>query len=71
MLYPVNPLVDCEWEKWNVGECSKTCGGGNRTNTREINITAAHGGDECSGPRTITERCNTNQCPGKHISANA
>ena len=58
--------VDCEWEDWQIGGCSKTCGGGTRTNTRGVKITAAHGGDECSGSSNITESCNIMECPGKN-----
>ena len=58
-------LVDCEWEEWKVGECSKTCGGGHRTNTRSKRIREAHGGLECSGSATITEQCNVKDCPSK------
>ena len=24
-------LVDCEWHEWKIGDCSKTCGGGERS----------------------------------------
>jgi hypothetical protein len=60
-----NTLVDCEWNEWKIGECSQTCGGGERTNTRDKKIREAHGGKECSGSSTITETCNVNDCPGK------
>ena len=59
-------LVDCVWGSWEIGECSLSCGGGIQTNTREPNITAAHGGEECSGSSTVTESCNIQECPGRY-----
>ena len=56
--------VDCEWGDWVVGECSITCGGGTRSNTREIKIDAAFGGRQCPGLASITEACNVQECPG-------
>ena len=29
--------VDCEWDEWIIGECSKTCGGGFWNNFRDKN----------------------------------
>ena len=57
-------VVDCEWDDWQLGKCSKTCGGGSRTNTRTPKVDAAHGGEECNGASNITESCNTQECPG-------
>ena len=57
--------VNCEWDNWVVGECSKICGGGERTNTRDKKTREAHGGLECSGSATITEQCNIQECPSK------
>ena len=56
--------VNCEWDKWQLGECSRECGGGVRTNTRLKKINAAFGGNECSGLPTIKENCNIQECPG-------
>ena len=47
-----------------MGNCSEDCGGGMRTNTRTKNVEEAHGG-VCVGEATITESCNTDECPGK------
>ena len=47
-----------------MGECTKTCGGGIRTNTRDQKD-AEHGGDECQGVSSVTESCNVEECPGK------
>ena len=55
--------MDCVWSNWKIGKCSKKCGGGTRTNTREQKILAAHGGTECRGPTKIDEPCNTQDCP--------
>ena len=56
-------IVHCEWNAWVQGECSQTCGGGVRTNTRTENVEAKHGGEECSGPSSLEESCNTQECP--------
>ena len=56
-------LVNCEWRDWKIGECSQTCGGGTRANIRDHDIEAAFGGMECSGPASITESCNIQECP--------
>ena len=56
-------LVDCEWAQWVLGECSKTCGGGERTNLRDKKIRERNGGT-CSGTPTDTETCNVDFCPG-------
>ena len=46
-----------------LGECSKTCGGGERTNLRDKKIRDRNGGT-CSGTPTDTETCNVDFCPG-------
>lgn len=60
-------IVDCRWGDWNFGECSKSCGGGVRFDTREKLIKALNGGKDCSGPSNITENCNIHDCPGDHL----
>ena len=57
--------IDCEWDDWRIGECSKTCGGGERINIRNKKSEATNGGKECSGTSTLTVLCNKNECPGK------
>ena len=59
--------VHCEWNDWVIGECSKDCGGGTRTNTRTEKLSADHGGDACDGASSIEESCNIQECPGKII----
>ena len=60
--------VDCEWDEWQTGLCSKTCGGGLQTNTRTEKVSQKHGGKECSGSASVEESCNTQECPGKSKS---
>ena len=57
--------VHCEWSEWEIGECSKSCGGGLRINTRMMKVESKHGGEECAGSSTIAESCNLQECPGK------
>ena len=63
--YSMYNSVDCEWGQFEIGECSQTCGGGMRTNTRSHIVTAEHGGVECLGPNAVNETCNIQECPGK------
>ena len=64
--YSMYNSVDCEWGQFEIGECSQTCGGGMRTNTRSHIVTAEHGGVECVGPNAVNETCNIQECPGKN-----
>merc|ERR1719482_715215 len=58
-----NPFIeDCEEGDWAIGECSEECGGGERTNTREIISPARAGGAEC-GVLLEKESCNMQPCP--------
>ena len=56
--------IDCEWNDWELGMCSKPCGGGTRTNTRTKKSEAENGG-KCEGENAVEEPCNTQSCPGK------
>ena len=58
-------IVNCVWSSWFVGECSNTCGGGERTNTRHRKVVEANGGKDCIGQFNTTESCNQNACPGQ------
>ena len=58
--------MNCQWSKWTIGECSKSCNRGTRTNTR-AKIVAESCGGTCSGAPFVTEDCNTNCCPGKYV----
>ena len=55
--------IHCEWNDWIIGDCTETCGGGSRTNTRTQKVSAAHGGEECKGATSIDESCNVQECP--------
>ena len=57
--------IDCQWDNWRYGECSKTCGGGTQTNIRNKKTIATNGGKECVGKATNTTKCNELPCPGK------
>ena len=57
------PAIHCQWDDWNLGECSKTCGTGTRTNNRHKRVVEENGGT-CTGKPTETEPCNTQECPG-------
>ena len=61
----MNHKVNCEWGDWIIGDCSQTCGGGNRTDVRTEKNSATHGGEQCTGPTSITESCNVQECPGR------
>ena len=57
-------LVDCEWGpygEWST--CSKTCGGGEKSRSREVEIPASSGGQPCEGEDTETVDCNMGLCP--------
>lgn len=59
---PCKTPVDCKWSDWEYGECTKTCGGGKRTNYRKELMHQSNGGMACSGTAWETEECNTNPC---------
>ena len=46
-----------------AGECSKSCGGGMQTQTRQVKVEAQHGGKECQGVDTLKVSCNVQECP--------
>ena len=66
----MNHEVPCEWGDWIVGDCSQSCGGGTRTRTREVKVSAQYGGEECNGPTSIDESCNLQNCQGIKIHFN-
>ena len=49
-----------------IGECSKSCGGGLLTQTRQVKAEAEHGGEECPGVDTLEVSCNVDECPRKY-----
>ena len=56
--------VDGHWGKWTTwGNCSKTCGLGTKTRTRECNDPAPkHNGKNCPGSNTETGECQLKEC---------
>jgi len=58
-------LVDGVWSRWSDwSECSATCGGGIRIQTRNC-IPPLYGGEWCKGSNVSTEECNLDACIGK------
>ena len=62
--------VDCKWGEWEIGECSKDCGGGVRLNLRQKTQEDLFGGEPCEGVATAEEDCNTHNCPGSILWKN-
>lgn len=59
--------VDCTWGDWELGECSVTCAGGTRVDTRTKAAEEMHGG-KCDPEGDLrVEVCNTEKCPRKSI----
>lgn len=55
--------IDCEvspWTEWST--CSETCGGGEQTRTRTVDVPAQFGGRVCP-PLSETRECNDFDCP--------
>ena len=63
----IRNIVDCEWNDWMHDYCTKSCGGGTRTNVRTKKVPAANGGEQCDGDAWIKESCNVRKCPGNEI----
>ena len=59
----IESIVNCKWNEWEIGDCSKTCGVGTRTNTRTKKVEEKNGG-LCEGESTLSESCNLQNCPG-------
>ncbi|XP_053319477.1 A disintegrin and metalloproteinase with thrombospondin motifs 20 [Spea bombifrons] len=57
--------VDGEWGSWGpYSSCSRTCGGGIKSSTRECNRPEPrNGGKYCVGRRMKFRSCNTESCP--------
>ncbi|XP_061739556.1 hemicentin-1 [Nerophis ophidion] len=58
--------VDGNWGSWQPwGECSASCGGGEKTRVRLCNVPPpSHGGRLCPGDTSQISRCNIEACPG-------
>ncbi|KAM8746417.1 hemicentin-1 isoform 1-T1 [Acanthopagrus schlegelii] len=61
-----NCPVDGNWGSWQPwGECSASCGGGERTRVRLCNSPSpSNSGRPCPGDSSQLSRCNTQACPG-------
>ena len=62
--------VDCKWDAWRIGDCSKTCGDGVRENRRVKLTRALFGGNACEGKSKKTESCNNGICPEQCCAEN-
>ncbi|XP_053178575.1 hemicentin-1 [Scomber japonicus] len=58
--------VEGNWGSWQPwGECSASCGGGQRTRVRLCNSPSpSSGGRPCPGDSSQLSRCNSQACPG-------
>ncbi|KAM6962600.1 hemicentin-1 [Aplochiton taeniatus] len=61
-----NCPVDGHWGAWQPwGDCSASCGGGERTRVKLCNSPSpSNGGRPCAGDSTQLSRCNSQACPG-------
>uniref|UniRef100_A0A8C2EIR7 ADAM metallopeptidase with thrombospondin type 1 motif, 14 n=1 Tax=Cyprinus carpio TaxID=7962 RepID=A0A8C2EIR7_CYPCA len=59
---------DGGWSSWGkFGSCSRTCGGGVRSRSRQCNNPVpAYGGRDCPGSTFDYQVCNTEDCPGPY-----
>ncbi|XP_065128871.2 A disintegrin and metalloproteinase with thrombospondin motifs 14 isoform X2 [Paramisgurnus dabryanus] len=59
---------DGGWSSWGkFGSCSRTCGGGIRSRSRQCNNPVpAYGGRDCPGSTFDYQVCNTEDCPGPY-----
>uniref|UniRef100_A0A667XKX3 ADAM metallopeptidase with thrombospondin type 1 motif 14 n=1 Tax=Myripristis murdjan TaxID=586833 RepID=A0A667XKX3_9TELE len=59
---------DGSWGSWSkFGSCSRTCGGGVRSRSRQCNNPApAYGGRDCPGSAFDYQMCNTEECAGPY-----
>ena len=58
------PVIDCEWNEWQTGGCTTSCGKGYRTKSRTKKVEEANGGT-CDGEGTEHELCNSGPCPSR------
>ena len=63
------PLVNGGWGDWTDWEmCPVSCGGADQGRTHACDSPAPeHGGNDCAGGASETQRCNENPCPSKLI----
>jgi hypothetical protein len=62
--------VNCAWEEWSQwGACTKTCGFGSQTRTREVANPAQNGGAPCSGGgKEEAQSCGDDECTDGGVS---
>ena len=51
---------ECDWSDWEIGECSRTCGGGQQTKVRMLHNVDQN--DTNCGPISLMEPCNLQSC---------
>ena len=63
--------VDCKLSEWkNIGNCTKSCGGGTQVLQRIVDVYPLYDGKKCPigfNEYTKITECNPHPCPGKHI----
>ena len=62
--FPCNQKEPCKWSDWSVwGECSKSCGGGQKTRARSVQHMPKNGGNPCYAQDAVeTQACNEQVC---------
>ena len=61
--------MNCEWSDFGEwSECSKSCGGGEKTSNRSVIKPALNGGKDCEGEDIQIESCNDQPCAGIDIT---
>ena len=63
--YYLAPPVSCEWNAWEIGDCSAPCGLGNRTKTRTKTENNESHRRKCEGQGETVESCKIKDCAGK------
>uniref|UniRef100_A0A7S2E114 Spondin-like TSP1 domain-containing protein n=2 Tax=Alexandrium andersonii TaxID=327968 RepID=A0A7S2E114_9DINO len=57
--------MDCKLSEWSLwSACPVTCGGGEHTRTRFVEIHASNGGAQCEGALEEATQCNVAACEG-------
>ena len=71
MYFLSSLIVNGGWSEWGAYRaCSKSCGGGTQSRSRQCNNPSpAHGGHNCSGASSDLRSCNELECPGKHMTS--
>ena len=60
--------IDCQWGPYGEWtNCTKSCGGGEKTRSRSVETPEANGGKECPGNEADTSSCNEHSCPGNYV----